>query len=286
MTMIPFNVRIPGQTSGGSAAWVGEGRAKPVTAFGFNDVLLLWAKVAAITVQTAELFRFSNPSSETILRNALAGAIRERIDIDFIDPSKSASAHTSPASITNGLTPLVSSGSDLDAVDNDVRAMFAAFISANIAPTTAVWIMPQTVALNLSLMRNAHGDRAFPEIGMNGGTFYGLPVIASQYCVFGTPSRNIVVLANAEDIFLADDGGISVDVSREATIEMDDAPTQSVGPLGSPAGATGGSSAFVNMFQTNSLAIRAERYINWARRRDAGVVYTDDVNWAPGGASV
>lgn len=286
MTKVPFNVRIPGQTSGGSASWVGEGRAKPVTAFGFNDVLLLWAKVAAITVQTAELFRFSNPSSETILRNALAGAIRERIDIDFLDPEKAPSAHTSPGSITYGLTPLTSSGNDLDAVDADVRAMFSAFINANITPSSGVWIMPQTLALNLSLMRNAQGNRAFPEITMNGGTFYGLPVVASQYCVFGTPARSIVVLANAEDIFLSDDGGISIDVSREATIEMDDAPTQSVGPLGSPAGAVGGSSAFVNMFQTNSLAIRAERYINWARRRDAGVVLMDSVEWTPGGSSV
>ena len=284
MTMVPFNVSITGQTSGGSGYWVGEGRAKPLTSFNYNRVNLTWAKVAAISVILDELVRFSSPSAEALVRDGLVRALRERLDIDFIDPSKTAEANVSPASITNGITPLVSHGSDLDAVDADVQAMFNVFINAKITPTTGAWIMPNTVALSLSMMRNSQGNRAFPEITMNGGTFYGLPVIASQYCVFGTPSRNVVILVNAEDIFMADDGGFQVDVSREASLEMDDAPTMSAGALGSPAGAVG--SSVVSMFQTNSMAIRAERYINWQRRRDAGVAYTDDVNWSPGGASV
>jgi hypothetical protein len=36
------------------------------------------------------------------------------------------------------------------------------------------------------------------------------------------------------------------------------------------------------MFQTNSVAIRAERTINWMRRRDSAVAYLTGVSW--GGA--
>jgi hypothetical protein len=34
------------------------------------------------------------------------------------------------------------------------------------------------------------------------------------------------------------------------------------------------------MFQTNSIAIRCERFINWARKRNEAVAWMDDVNWA------
>jgi len=52
---------------------------------------------------------------------------------------------------------------------------------------------------------------------------------------------------------------------------MDSAPTQdSVTPTAS----TG-----VSMFQTNSVALRAERYINWQKRRAAAVAYITGVNW-------
>jgi len=35
----------------------------------------------------------------------------------------------------------------------------------------------------------------------------------------------------------------------------------------------------VSMFQTNSVAIRAERTINWMRRRTQAVAYLTSVSW-------
>jgi HK97 family phage major capsid protein/HK97 family phage prohead protease len=276
-TMIPFNVRIGGQTSGAAGYWVGEGRAKPLTMFNTNATTLGEYKVATISAITQELARFSNPQAETLVRNELARACQERLDIDFIDPDKAISTGVSPASITNGIVNLNSSGNTLDKVDIDVNLMMSAFAQSYIVPTH--WIMPNTIALALSLMRTALGARAFPDITMNGGTFMGLPVITSQYCILGTPANNLILLIAAPEIFLADDGGFSVDVSREASLEMNDAPTMSAGPLGSPVGATG--SVVVSMFQTNSMAIRCERFINWARKRSGAVVWMDDVQWTP-----
>ena len=40
----------------------------------------------------------------------------------------------------------------------------------------------------------------------------------------------------------------------------------------------------VSMWQTNSIALRAERFINWDKRRDEAVVYMDDVNWGSVGS--
>lgn len=270
LNRIPFNVRIAGQTSGGNAYWVGEGAPKPLTQFDFTATELRWNKVATIAVLTNELIRFSNPSAERLVRDGLAGAVIERIDIDFVDPAKAAVANVSPASITNGATAIVSTGVDAESIRADIRALWAPFIAARNAPRNAVYIMDSTTALALSLMQNPLGQSEFPGLTMNGGTFMGVPVIVSDYLPV-TSNGGMVVLANASDIWLADDNQVTVDVSNEASLQMLDNPTNNSG--------TGTATSMVSMFQTNSTAFLAERYINWARRRASGVAYLTGVNW-------
>lgn len=60
-------------------------------------------------------------------------------------------------------------------------------------------------------------------------------------------------------------------MSTEASLQMLDNPTNdSVTPT---------ATSLVSMFQTNSVAFRAERTINWTRRRDTGVALIEDVAW-------
>ena len=270
LRQIPFNVRIPAQTSGASAGWVGEGKAKPVTKMDFDDVELRWAKIAAIAVITEELVRFSDPSAERLVRDELAKAVIERMDIDFIDPAKAAAANVSPASITNGVAAITSSGNDADAVRCDLQRLWAPFIANRLPARNAVYIMSSTTALALSMMENALGQPEFGGLSVNGGTLKGVPVIVSDYTPADT-GGGLVVLASADDIYLSDDGQVTLDASREASIQMDDAPTQD---SGAPTATTS-----VSMFQTNSVALRAERYINWAKRRASAVQVLQDVSW-------
>jgi HK97 family phage major capsid protein len=264
---VPFNVPLVGQTEGGEGYWVGEGKAKPLTSFGFERNILDIFKVANIAVVTEELLRRSSPAAEGLLRDSLAAAIAARLDTDFVNPAKAAVAGVSPASITNGLTAVVSSGGDADDIRRDIRALMATFIAAQNAPTSGVWIMGSTTALALSMMTNPLGQPEFPGISMTGGAFAGLPVIVSDYIPAGT-----VVLANASDIYLADEGGIQVDMSREASLEMADNPAHN---SDTPTGAT----SLVSMFQTNSVAFRVERFINWARRRPSAVAILTGATW-------
>ncbi|WP_455424803.1 phage major capsid protein [Dryocola sp. LX212] len=259
---VPFNVRIPAQTSGGAASWVGEGKAKPLTQFDFGSITFGYAKIAAISVLTDELIRFSTPSADTLVRNSLAEAVIERMDTDFVDPDKAAEAGVSPASITNGVVAIPSTGDP----ERDVEAAFAQFIAANLSPAKGVWLMSSTTSLSLSMMRNPLGQKVYPELTLLGGTFFGLPVIVSQYV------GDQLVLVNAGDVYLADDGQVMIDASREASLEMASAPTQD---------ATAGSGAqLVSMWQTNSVAIRAERWINWQRRRNEAVAVVSGVNYS------
>lgn len=265
---VPFRTALVGQTSGGDGYWVGEGNAKPLTKFDFNRRSLEPLKVANIAVATMELIRDSSPSADLIIRDQLAAALRERLDLDFIDPAKAVSAGVSPASILNAPTAITSSGDDADAVRADLRELFNAFIAANNAPTGGVFVMPATVALALSLMQNPLGQPEFTGISMGGGTLSGIPVIVSEY-VPTDSTGSVVALINASDIYLADEGGVSVDMSMEASLQMDDAPDN-------PSDA---STVMVSLWQRNMVGFRAERTINWMARRDSAAAYLSGVNW-------
>jgi HK97 family phage prohead protease len=264
---VPFYVPLITQTAAGAGYWVGEGKAKPLTAFNFTRTHLSPLKAANICVLTQENVRFSNPKSDAIVRDQLAQALIERLDIDFINPAKTAVANVSPASITNGAPAIASStGTDADSVRLDIRSLWAKFTAQNNPPTTGVWVMSSNTAVALAVMVNPLGQQSFPTMNMTGGTLFGMPVIASDHT-----TDTIVVLVNASDIYLGDEGGIAVDASMEASIEMSDAPT---GDSGAPTASTA-----VSMFQTNSVAIRAERIINWMRRRTVSVAYLTGVDW-------
>jgi hypothetical protein len=74
---------------------------------------------------------------------------------------------------------------------------------------------------------------------------------------------NRVVLVHAPSILYADDGGVSIDVSREATVQMDSAPTDTVDAT----------TVYISLWQRNLVGLRAERFITWIRGRTAAVRY-------------
>ena len=276
MRKVPFNIKIPAQTGAGTVGWVGEATPKPVGQLTFAQLTLGMTKAAGIIVLSDELVRASSPSAEALVTADLTKSMATFLDLAFVDPSVPAVPNVSPASITNGANYVTASGTDAVAVRADVRKIFSLFINANLTPTTGVWIMRPTMALTLGMMLNPLGQPSFPGITMNGGTFLGLPVVVSQVvaqsvvnaaAVPPTVAGDLLILVNSEDILLADDGGVALDVSREASVQMNSAPV---------AGAT----ALLSLWQNNLIGLRAERYINWLRRRPASVAYISGANYA------
>lgn len=263
---VPFNVPLVGQTSGGSGYWVGEGQAKPLTQWAYGTNILQSLKVANIAVITEELLKRSSVAADTMIRDELVRSLQERLDTDFVDPAKAAVAGVSPASITNGVTGIPSTGNDAAAIRADIAALMGGFLAANNIPSAGVYLMRTDTALMLSMMQNPLGQTEFPGIGMNGGTFMGLPALVSDYVPAGT-----VILVNASDVYFADEGGFDLAMSREASLQMDSAPTMN--------STTPTPIASVSMFQTNSVAFRAERHLNWAKRRPGAVQMLTGVNW-------
>jgi len=86
---------------------------------------------------------------------------------------------------------------------------------------------------------------------------FGIPLVLSD----NSPKQ--ITLIDASEILFSDDGGIEVDVSEQATIEMDGTPT-------SPPTA---STVTVALWQNNLIAVKVLRWIAYQRARAGSVAY-------------
>jgi HK97 family phage major capsid protein len=255
---VPFNVSVASQTGGGTYQWVGQGAPKPVGKLQFGTITLVILKCAGIIVITEELARTSTPSAEEVIRRDMVAGIGAFLDTEFIDPTKAAVAGVSPGSVTNGVTPITTAGTTPANARTDIQALANAMTVAGISTAGAVLILSETNALALTNALNPLGQALFPGMGPDGGTIMGYKAVVSQ------SAGTTVALVQPKAILYADDGGITIDVSREASVQMDSAPDN-------PAVAT---TVLTSFWQNNLVGLRAERFINWKKARAGVVQYT------------
>ena len=275
LTRVDFYTRTNRQTAGGTGGWVGEGKPAPLTKGTFDTVTLAALKVAAISVLTKESIRFGTSASEQRVRNDLSRALIATLDTTLLDPANAGTANVKPASLTSGVVATAVSGTTAAAFRVDLKNMVATMVAAGIQGNSLVLVMSQGIALSLSLMRNALGNREFPDLTMRGGYVEGIPVIASEaVTALGSPSTNMIAAISAEDVFLADDGAVEIESSDQASLEMlDGSLTQN--------GTNGTGASLVSLWQTGMLGLKASREINWTLVRSAGVQYLSPVAYVP-----
>jgi hypothetical protein len=97
-----------------------------------------------------------------------------------------------------------------------------------------------------------------------------------NFIVSNAVSTSVIALQPSL-IAYADVGGVTIDASSEASLQMDSAPM-------SPVDAT---TVYVSMFQANCVAMRAERFVNWKKINANAVKYLTAAAWpAPTGAAM
>jgi len=263
---VPFNVSIPRMTAGTSGKWAGQGAPKPLSKAAFDLITMRFAKQVSLVVTTDELVRFSNPSAQETVRTDMARAISQFGDEQALDPDVAAVSNVSPASLTNGATKINFSAATIAGVDSDVAKIYGELANNNIPLTGCVWVMSPRTAIGLSTLRTTNGVLAYPDVGPEGGTFKGYPVLTTNNIHISAVSANetYAVFMNPSEIFLSDDGAMTVDMSSEASLEMSDAPA-------------GGAVSLVSLYQNNLIALRAERYINYLPRHTHAVVVWDGI---------
>lgn len=254
---VPFNVKIKGQATGGTASWVGEGKAKPLTNATFESIEIKEHKLAAITVYTQELLRRADPAIDSLVLNDLIAASAELVDKTFLGAG--AETDTSPAGILNGVIAVASTGTTASAYEADLMKLITNFVSANLSTDNSYFLMSETRAMQIALLRDALGNAYFAGMTFAGAarSLLGIPVITSQAV------GDKIELIKMSELLVAQDGGVDVSYSDQATL-------------------VDGSTTY-NLWQNNEFAVRVEKFITWKKRRPIASAYIDYDTSAPSG---
>jgi HK97 family phage major capsid protein len=237
MQTVPLHVRLARETGAGvTGGWVGPGQAVPFQKTDFATIIEEHFKYGVLVALSEELVRLSNPSAEATVRRTVLGGLAKAIDNQLLLPTVAVSAGINPASVTNGSTERVTTGSTAAAIAADLASMLGSVTT----PGPLVWIMkPKTMSyLALTLGSQAAGLPA---------TLFGIRVIAS----INSPAQ--IALLDPSAIIYSDSGQFDVDVSRQATPQIDSAPTEP----------TGASDVMQSFFQRNLVGIKALRWLAW-----------------------
>jgi HK97 family phage major capsid protein len=260
---VPARTALVSQEAGATAFWgdsaQGQGAAIPVSSSAFSRFSgIAQKRVSAISVITDELARSGTPDAEATIAADLGRAIGVALDRAFLDPYTSGSPSTAPASVTASGRIFAASASTIDGIDSDLEKLVAALYDAGSDLTSAVFVLNTLSAARLSRMRGSSGAPAYPQINARGGVLLGFPVLTtSNVPRAGSPSPGATTahLIDPSRIWLTDTGAAEFDFSRAAVVEMDNAPSADA--------STGTGASTVSMFQTDSVACKATRWIGW-----------------------
>jgi hypothetical protein len=258
---LPLNTRTLGIVSGATAHWVKTKSPKPVSRLSLSGEVLQPRKTAALIVTTKEVVERSNPQTEARFNADLQRACVELLDQTFIDPTNLGSADESPASITNGATPIASSGEP----GLDIAALIAAF-EGDLA--SAYFITDPTTATQIALARDASGGFMFPDVGPRGGSLLGIPLLTSRSSPRDS-SGGILVLLDASAVGVGVEGA-RVARSEQATLQVNDVPDD-------PVSAT---SVQVSLWQSDLVAFLVELLANWKLARPGAVAVVTAANYS------
>src|SRR5690606_1985806 len=122
---VPAHMPIARVLTGSTGYWVAEGSTITASQWTSERFSLTPLTVGGIIPLTLESVRDSSPSADRAVMDDLVFALRQIVDSTFVGTS--ASTTGTPAGLLNGVTPVVSSGSDPEDVTADIKGLLDQF---------------------------------------------------------------------------------------------------------------------------------------------------------------
>ncbi|MPZ38494.1 MAG: hypothetical protein GEU95_10560 [Rhizobiales bacterium] len=224
---------------------VGEAKGKFLSRLELTPASLEKQKAVALVVMTADALREAGPAGLNFVNAELRNAVIAAADQIFLD------------AVTTGLTPLVGSATP----SADIKLLLDA---TNLASGSRIVLVVPPPGINSLLMTQASLSPA--NLTTNGGEFAGIRTVVTDALPGGT-----VVAIDASGVVAADEG-LTLDTARHASLQFDDATSQASDSPPVP-------TTTVNLWQTNSVGLRAERHFRFTAR-DTAVAIMTGATWA------
>lgn len=233
---VPAICRVNWESAPISAKFAGEYGATPGYQGAFNVALTDKRRLGLCAVLSRELFHVTDDAAERVVEAQLQRALSRGLDNYFVgtqgrDEIAPAGLSAVAAKVAATGVALTSADSLKGAFNEGVDAFTGDFTSASLL------VNPRTAIKMRSAAENS--------ITANGGQYGGLAAVAS----YGVPENKLFIVDAAR--VLAYIGSVSVSTSTSASLPVDD-------------GAGNMSTAIVDLFGTNQVALQAVQYTDWA----------------------
>ncbi|APA88513.1 phage major capsid protein [Paraburkholderia sprentiae WSM5005] len=239
--IIPLRTRVLVQDEDPVAIWTGEGEPVVVSGASFTETKVEPQKAAGLIVVTKEVVALASDAAETALTRSLQRAVARITSAAAFAAAPVAGA---PASLLVDATEVPSTGD----VKADMAALTAAF-KGDIE--RAVLVMSSNTALSLCLQPSLVGSAG--GLGVKGGVFCGLPVVASS-----AVADDVVALVDAGGVTYGDDG-VELDVATQADVTID--------------------GVMHSLWAENLVGYLARRFVAW-QAAPGSIAYLSDAAWA------
>jgi hypothetical protein len=249
MIQLPPRTKVTAVSTAPSASALPESGVKRASSLAVSASDLDVTKAVAFVAITAELLKHSLQAN-SLLQTELRQAI-----------SRATNAIYLPLLVAG--VSLASSGTNANAVRQDLRSLLASVSSGDADTKKLFFIATRTICEALAVMGDTAGGPAFPTVTVYGGEIGGVPLIPCDEVTAGE-----IILVDASQVAAASEG-LVLDSSTEANIVMDTAPDSP--PIAS--------SAYISTWQLNLVALRAERYIGAKLLRSDAVAKITNVGY-------
>ena len=244
MRKIPIGFATAGQvTATVTGGYTSEGSAKAVSKLSLASQLVDPLKAAALLIVSQELAKFQASEAGSLINQELRYAAARAVDAQFL------------AVASAGVTPFGMSGSTAIAFRQALAGALG-LLSTDTRSRVYIVVTP-AIAKSLAVLgaTSTSAQAAFPDVTYVGGNIGGFEVIVTDALPAG---QWMVIDASA---FVASSGDVELNILDQASVQFDSAPDSP------PTAATN----IVSLWQSNLVALIAERFFTVARVRSNSV---------------
>lgn len=220
--LVNGSYKLPAAASGATSGWRGEGRPISASQPTFKDINLTAKFLDSLVPLTNQLIRWSLPDVKAWVEQDMADSMGAELDRAAYFGSGTINEPLGVLNIPGvgstaalgGLTPTVAQ------IETGCLALELGMMNKNVDVTRAAWRMSPRVFGYLSNLRDANGNRYFPELQDANPRFRNKPVMfTTQFPINGggTTDESTIALIKFDDILYGESSGLSFAVSTEAT---------------------------------------------------------------------
>ncbi len=226
-TILPMpsgNFRLGKVTTGITGSYVGESAAAAVEKVTTGSVLLSFKKLVANVPASNDLFQFSSPGADQLIRNQVVNGLAVRKDLAFL---RGVGTDSTPKGLRFWCTAAnLMSGAGSNGIAlyvTTLGGLINKLITGNCPMAKPAWIISPRTYMTLLMVRSTTGDFIL-RAEMAAGTLFGYPYrmstqVPENLTDGGGTTETEIYLCDFGDVVVGESQGLMIDASNTAAYE-------------------------------------------------------------------